>query len=115
MKLITSLTDYFRSSKSEFEKVSWPSRQQTIRYSALVMGVSVVIALFFAGLDFGLGKLVDALLTGRQNTTAAQPSTQAPTVTPTTEPVNAPPGLDVKATDQTFTPPATTPTPAPKP
>lgn len=111
MKLINTVIDYFRSSKSEIEKVSWPSRQQTIRYSALVMGVSVLVAVFFASIDFGLGRLVDAMLVGRQSSVSQTPQpTPAPTIT--TEPVKTVPGLDVKTEDQTLNP---TPTETPKP
>lgn len=105
MKPIESLVDYFRTSKAELKKVTWPTRQETIRYSALVMGVSIAIAIFFAGLDFGLGKVVDAAVTARQDAPAEQtPSnpTTAENVTPITQQVA--PGLDLTAVSSTFTP-----------
>jgi preprotein translocase subunit SecE len=67
---LAPLINYFRSSKVELEKVTWPTRQQTIRYSALVVGVSLAMAAFFAALDFGLGQSVDLALKGRSATTA---------------------------------------------
>lgn len=104
MKLIEPLVDYLRSSKAELKKVTWPTRQETIRYSALVMGVSVAIAIFFAGLDFGLGKVIDAAVTSRQTPTDQQTQTPSPstTETPTTQQVA--PGLDLTAVSSTFTP-----------
>lgn len=45
---------YFRESKEELEKVTWPTRQTTIRYSLLVVAVSVGVGLLFAALDSGL-------------------------------------------------------------
>lgn len=77
MKPLESLIDYLRSSKSELEKVSWPSREQTVRYSAMVLGVSIVIGLFFAGLDFGLNHLIDTALSSQ--TPAAQEAASQPT------------------------------------
>ncbi|MDO8617874.1 MAG: preprotein translocase subunit SecE [Candidatus Uhrbacteria bacterium] len=73
-----NIVEYLKSSKAELEKVSWPSRQDTIRYSALVVVVSVVVAVFFAALDFGLSKGVEGLLVrGVAPATAqTQPTTQ---------------------------------------
>jgi len=53
---------YLRESKEELEKVTWPTRRETVRYSVLVIAVSIVVGAFFAGLDWalnlGLGKLI---------------------------------------------------------
>lgn len=94
--MFQKIMDYLRSSKTELEKVSWPSRKDTIRYSSLVLGVSVLVAIFFAGLDFGLNSLVTALLRGRATTQTQQPATS--------EPVNPVPGLDISSTSGTFFP-----------
>lgn len=85
--------DYVLSSKAELEKVAWPSRQDTIRYSVLVVAVSLIVAAFFALLDSGLGLGVDSLLTRKR------PAPATPTVTPSVEattPGGAP--ADVKIT-----------------
>jgi preprotein translocase subunit SecE len=103
MKLFQSLVTYLRSSKSELEKVSWPSRQQTIRYSTLVIAATVILAAFFATLDLGLGKLVDAALAARTKS-ISQPQEQKPDiqVAPTTS--TETPVLDFNAEPQTVTP-----------
>ena len=75
MSFVQSTIEYIKSSKAELEKVSWPSRQDTIRYSALVIVISVVVAVFFAVLDFSLGKAVDGLLS-RGTPPPAQTQTQ---------------------------------------
>lgn len=33
-------------------KVNWPTRQETVKYSTIVIGASVVVAVFLGGLDF---------------------------------------------------------------
>lgn len=48
------LANYLRESKEELEKVSWPSRQDTARYTAVVVGACVLLALAIAALDAGL-------------------------------------------------------------
>ncbi len=79
MSFVQNLVEYLRSSREEFSKVHWPTRQDTIRYSALVIGISVVIAAFFATLDFGLSHGVQAILAQKIGAnSAAQPT---PTVT----------------------------------
>ncbi len=35
----------------ELKKVNWPTRQETLRYTLIVIGISVVIAAFLGGLD----------------------------------------------------------------
>ena len=54
---------YLHEAKEELGKVSWPSKKDTVRYSAIVVGVTVGLALFFAIIDwaltFGLDKLVE--------------------------------------------------------
>jgi preprotein translocase SecE subunit len=80
---ITDFITYIRSSKAELEKVTWPTRELTIRYSLLVVGVSAVMAAFFAALDFGLGKGVDLALSGRTS-----PAQNTPVV-PDLEPIDS--------------------------
>ena len=67
---ISPLIEYFRSSRAELEKVTWPTRQETLRYSLLVVGVSVAMAGFFAALAYGLNQGIDYALK-RQGTTTA--------------------------------------------
>ena len=100
MRIVSSIVNYLRSSRAELQKVTWPSRKDTIRYSALVLSVSIVVAAFFAALDYGLGSLVTAAFSGRQ---AAQ--TEQPAETPTTVPTEAP-KFEITNEDQTFYPSA---------
>lgn len=82
MSFVDSITAYLRSSKSELEKVSWPSKNDTLRYSALVVGISLVTALFFATLDFGLQKGISLVIQSRTpNAVTAQQEV------PLTEPI----------------------------
>jgi len=45
------IADFFKEVGLEIKKVNWPSRQETIRYTLVVIGVSLVVALFLGGLD----------------------------------------------------------------
>ncbi len=52
MNIIDSAKNYFTGSYAEMKKVTWPTKQQTINYSLLVVGLSVGISLFFVVLDY---------------------------------------------------------------
>ena len=90
---LSALIDYLKSSRAELLKVTWPSREQTVRYSILVIVVSLAMAGFFAALDFGLSRGVQTLLL-RVNTA---PTENAPTNSPVTAP-------DVEAVTDTGAP-----------
>jgi len=47
-KIIT----FFKEVRMEMKKVNWPTREQTLRYTLIVLGVSVAVALFLGGMDF---------------------------------------------------------------
>lgn len=53
---------FLKEVKSELEKVVWPTRQQTIRYSILVIVVAIVVGLFLGGLDYLLTTLTNFLI-----------------------------------------------------
>jgi len=79
--------EYFRSAKSEMFKVSWPSRRDTLRYSALIIGICVVISAFFATLDYAFTSLSDStVLSYAQRHAQQQAQTQTKNVQ--TIPVN---------------------------
>jgi len=100
MNPLKSINSYLRSSVSELKKVTWPSRQETIRYSVLVTGVSLFIAIFFASLDFGLGKLVDATIVNRNSVAPTQEPVAQPVI-PTLEPTNDNGSIDVTVPEGT--------------
>ena len=52
MSIIESVKNYFIGSYQEMKKVTWPTKSQTINYSALVIGLSVGMAIFFGVLDY---------------------------------------------------------------
>lgn len=65
MLIFNKILDYLRSAKNELTKVTWPSKQNTTRYSVLVIVISLSVAAFFGLLDMGLSKLVAASLANK--------------------------------------------------
>ena len=54
-KFISFLQDV----RKELGKVAWPTGAQTTRYTAIVIAVSIVVALFLGLLDFGFRDLLE--------------------------------------------------------
>ena len=75
---IRPILNYFAASKAELEKVKKKKKKEVVRYSVLVIIVAVATALFFATIDFGLGKVTDFILEKRGITAQPQavPQTQ---------------------------------------
>jgi len=48
-----------RDTISEAKKVNWPDRETTRNLTVVVMGISVILGLFFGGIDYILVKLLD--------------------------------------------------------
>ena len=47
---------------AEFRKVTWPSREELINSTVVVIAVTVVVALFLGSVDIVLAKIVEAIL-----------------------------------------------------
>jgi preprotein translocase SecE subunit len=50
--MINSIITFFKEAKIELTKVNWLTRKQTINYTLLVIGISLVVAFFLGGLDY---------------------------------------------------------------
>ncbi len=57
-----NIIGFLKEVKEELSKVSWPTREQTIRYTVLVIIVAVVVGVFLGSLDLLLTKLTTVLL-----------------------------------------------------
>lgn len=47
-----SFIDYLKDTKDEISHVSWPTQKQAVTYTALVVGISIVLALLLGFFDF---------------------------------------------------------------
>ncbi|MBT9148962.1 MAG: preprotein translocase subunit SecE [Dehalococcoidia bacterium] len=53
---------FVRSIVAELRKVVWPSRQETIRLTVIVLIVTVVIAMMLGVIDLAFAELVEILI-----------------------------------------------------
>ena len=66
MNILQRFVAYLRHSATELQKVVWPSKEDLTRYTALVVGVTVISAVFFAALDGALNSAVTSLIAQRK-------------------------------------------------
>ena len=55
---------FLKEVRTELGKVAWPKREQATRLTLIVIGVSIITALFLGGFDFAFTKLM-AIVLGR--------------------------------------------------
>lgn len=56
------IAKFIKQSTSEFKKIEWPSKKQTIHLTALVIGVSVIVSLYVSGLDYVFTRSIKLIL-----------------------------------------------------
>ncbi len=57
--------NYFKEVREELEKVVWPTKEQTIRYTILVLIVATSVGIALGALDYVLTILTAELLSGQ--------------------------------------------------
>ena len=60
--VIARVTEFFQEVLLEFKRVTWPSRQELINSTTVVIVVTVVLAFFLGAVDIGLTKIVERVL-----------------------------------------------------
>ena len=58
IKIIT----YFKESKKELKKVVWPNKQELIRHTLIVIGISLATSLFLGVFDFAFSKILEKVV-----------------------------------------------------
>jgi preprotein translocase subunit SecE len=62
MEFVTRVREFVQEVLLEFRRVTWPSRQELINSTVVVLALTVVVAFFLGGVDIGLSKLVQRVL-----------------------------------------------------
>ncbi|MFH1401590.1 MAG: preprotein translocase subunit SecE [Parcubacteria group bacterium] len=62
MTIFTKIQTFLKEVLVEMKKVNWPTRQETIRYTLVVIGVSVGVAIFLGGFDFLFTRLLNTFI-----------------------------------------------------
>lgn len=54
--------EYINETKGELKHVSWPTKSQTVNYTLIVIGISVMTALFLSTFDVLFVSLLDKII-----------------------------------------------------
>ena len=57
--------DFFKEVREELKKVVWPSKEEVIRLTGVVVLVSATVGLYLGGADFILTKLFEVFILRR--------------------------------------------------
>ena len=59
---VSSTKEFWRDTSSEMKKVTWPSRQEVVGTTVVVLVTTIVFAVFLWGCDQGFGSAIVWLL-----------------------------------------------------
>ena len=43
------IVTFFKEVKMEIKKINWPTKKETIRYTLIVIGISIAVAIYLGG------------------------------------------------------------------
>ena len=64
MGVIGRVREFVQEVMVEFRKVTWPTRQETVNLTMVVVVVTVVLAFFLGAVDIVLARVVEWILGG---------------------------------------------------
>lgn len=53
---------YFKGVKSEFKKIVWPTKEETLKYTGVVIATSVIVSLIVYALDLIFASLLNLIV-----------------------------------------------------
>ena len=59
---MVSPLSFLRQTQDELRKVTWPTRNEVMRLTVVVIVVSIIVGLFIGGLDFVFTSLLQILI-----------------------------------------------------
>jgi preprotein translocase subunit SecE len=60
--MLQKIQEFFREVSVELRKVSWPTRQQTVNATVVVIVVSFIVAFFLGIVDVVLARVVGSIM-----------------------------------------------------
>jgi preprotein translocase subunit SecE len=58
---VEHLERWYRETRAEMAKITWPDQETTRNLTIVVIGVSIALGLFLGGIDFILVKILEAI------------------------------------------------------
>jgi preprotein translocase subunit SecE len=61
-QMLQKIQEFFKEVSVELKKVSWPTRQQTVNATVVVIVVSFIVAFFLGIVDIVLARIVGSIM-----------------------------------------------------
>jgi preprotein translocase subunit SecE len=61
-EFMKKILNFIKEVREELKKVNWPTRQETVNYTLIVIGISLAVAAFLGGLDFIFSKIIEQFI-----------------------------------------------------
>ena len=62
MGFVQRVQEFIREVLAEFRRVTWPTRQELINATVVVVAVTVLLAFFLGAVDVALARIVERIL-----------------------------------------------------
>lgn len=62
MNIFAKIGTFFKEVRQELKKVTWPTRQETVKYTTVVILVTLAVAAFLGAVDLGLTWLINKFI-----------------------------------------------------
>jgi len=60
--MFNTILNYFKDTRVEMKKVNWPTRRQTIRYTIVVIAVSLGVAAVLGAFDYVFAGILQLII-----------------------------------------------------
>lgn len=62
IQLPKTILQFVKEARDELKKVSWPSRQTTVRYTVIVIAASIAVAIIIGVVDYLLSLILEQVI-----------------------------------------------------
>ncbi len=63
-RTIEPILRYFRDTRAELRKVTWPTREEAWKLTLIVLGTVIVMSIILGAADFIFGKIMQGIIIG---------------------------------------------------
>ncbi len=60
--IFSKIVSFLKEVRLELKKVNWPTKKETLRYTLIVLGFSLVVAVFLGSVDFLFTQFLNKIL-----------------------------------------------------
>jgi len=61
--MLSKVRNYFKESKTELSKVSWPGKNELVRLTVVVIAITIAIGAYLGLLDYIFNRILELLIT----------------------------------------------------